>query len=96
MTEPTPGDWTPCPPGELGRLSAWLRFRRRVRTATWLALGLVATAGVVGAARLAYPVFGASPSPASCPSGGCGCGTPAAPQADPCHESAPATKDQGR
>ena len=51
MTKPTPGGWTPCPPGELGRLSAWLRFRRRVRTATWLALTLVATAGLVGVAR---------------------------------------------
>src|SRR5205085_6405418 len=39
MTEPTPGGWDPCPAGELGRLAAWLTFRRRLRTAA--AVGLV-------------------------------------------------------
>jgi hypothetical protein len=69
MTEPTPDGWNPCPPGELGRLSALLTFRRRLRSAAWGALALAAVAGVAGAARLAYPVIWASPaepSPAGC------------------------------
>ena len=38
MTEPI-GGWNPCPPGELGRLAAWLTFRRRLRTAAWAGVG---------------------------------------------------------
>jgi hypothetical protein len=48
MTEPSPGGWGPCPPGELGRLAAWLTFRRRVRAATAAALLLVGGAFLIG------------------------------------------------
>ena len=67
MTEPI-GGWNPCPPGELGRLAAWLTFRRRLRAAAWAGVVLLAVAGLAGAARLAYPVLwaGPSPDPAGC------------------------------
>jgi hypothetical protein len=89
MTEPTPGGWSPCPPGELGRLAAWLRFRRRLRAAAWTALGLVAAGTLAGAARLAYPVLGAGPAPSGAP---CCHDTPAEQPPAPCSEGTPADK----
>jgi hypothetical protein len=48
MTDPKPTAWAPCPPGEISRLSAWLRFRRRLWTAAVVGGGVLATAGGVG------------------------------------------------
>jgi hypothetical protein len=50
MTDPTAQAWMPCPAGELTRLSAWLRFRRRLWTAATIGGVAAAIAGSVGVA----------------------------------------------
>lgn len=84
MTAPNPAGWTPCPPGELGRLAAWLTFRRRLRTAAWAILAVVAAGGLTGAAVVAYPILSPSPPPAP---GACHSEPP-----PPCYDTAPAEK----
>jgi len=86
MTEPTPGGWNPCPPGELARLAAELTFRRRLRALARAGLVVVAVAAMVGATRVAYPSLWASPAPSD-PAPCHGCDEPPA----PCnHEDPPA------
>jgi hypothetical protein len=48
MTQTIAGGWVPCPPGEITRLSALLRFRRRLWTAAVVGGGVLATAGAAG------------------------------------------------
>jgi hypothetical protein len=48
MTQAIASSWGPCPPGEITRLSAWLRFRRRLWTAAVVGGGVLATAGAAG------------------------------------------------
>jgi hypothetical protein len=62
MTEPSPGDWGPCPPGELSRLAARLAWQRRLRIAGTAGLALAAVAGLAGAVRLAAPLFESEPT----------------------------------
>jgi hypothetical protein len=81
MTEPSPGGWGPCPPGELGRLSAWLAFRRRLRAAAASAVLLLAAAGLAGGGWAAYSAFQGPPVAGDCGSSD-GCGTD--PEPAPC------------
>jgi hypothetical protein len=48
MTQAIASGWVPCPPGEITRLSAWLRFRRRLWTAAVVGGGVLAAAGTAG------------------------------------------------
>jgi hypothetical protein len=48
MTQAIAGGWVTCPPGEITRLSAWLRFRRRLWTAAVVGGGVLAAAGTAG------------------------------------------------
>jgi len=78
MSAPTTADWEPCPPGELARLAAQLTFRRRLRTAAGVGLGLLLTAGLAGAGWAVVSAASGekSPDPVCCPchQEGLGCG----------------------
>jgi hypothetical protein len=80
MTEPTGGEWGPCPAGELERLSAWLVWRRRLRTAAAVTLGVVAFGGLAGGGWFAYSELREQFSPpgdaAPCPDNGIAFGIP--------------------
>jgi hypothetical protein len=64
MIDPTAHAWTPCPAGELTRLSAWLRFRRRLWTA--VTVGSI-TAAVAGSVGVVYVVRNSLADPSAAP-----------------------------
>jgi hypothetical protein len=66
MTQAIAGDWVPCPPGELTRLSAWLRFRRRLWTAAVVGGGVLATAGAAGVTWGVWEAVADRPAPGGC------------------------------
>jgi hypothetical protein len=63
MTQANASGWVPCPPGEITRLSAWLRFRRRLWTAAIVGGGVLATAGVVGVTWGVWEAVADRPAP---------------------------------
>jgi len=67
MTDPKPGTWVPCPPGEISRLSAWLRFRRRLWTAATVGGVTLAAAGTVGTTWVVYSAVTDTGTPAKHP-----------------------------
>jgi hypothetical protein len=82
MTQAIASGWGPCPPGEITRLSAWLRFRRRLWTAAAVGGVMAAGAGAVGVTWAVREAVADSPA-----RGGC---HPTAPATD-----APAGHDDG-
>ena len=78
MIEATPSNWGPCPPGELGRLTAWLAFRRRLRIAAVVAVALLAGAGLAGAGWFAHSAWREDP-PDPCHTAPCCEGNPPEP-----------------
>jgi hypothetical protein len=86
MTEPTPVGWDPCPPGELGRLAAWLRFRRRLQTVAVTALLVLGAGGLVAAGWAVHSARDVPVAEDGAPCCGCQPEEPPptpAPQADP-------------
>jgi len=63
MTQAIAGGWVTCPPGEITRLSAWLRFRRRLWTAAVVGGGVLAAAGAVGVTRGVWEAVADRPAP---------------------------------
>jgi hypothetical protein len=103
MTAKSPGEWNPCPPGELASLAARLTYRRRLRFAAGSALVLIAAAGIVGGGWYAYaalaarsseapPCHGETTSDSNADKGDCA-GEDSRPPASPGAVSAP--KDRG-
>jgi hypothetical protein len=66
MTQAIASGWGPCPPGEITRLSAWLRFRRRLWTAAVIGGGVLATAGAAGVTWGVWEAVADRPAPATC------------------------------